>query len=102
MLGQVSLMTLIIPRSATITASTFIRPCLTYLHKVGLEISNILSTSFAFILGCLPLAVAAGPGAGARVSMGNAVVGGMTIATGFGIFLIPVLFVVVEQFFRRK
>lgn len=62
----------------------------------------ILMTSFAFILGCLPLAIATGPGAGARVSMGNAVVGGMTIATCFGIFLIPVLFVVVERFFSRK
>lgn len=62
----------------------------------------ILMTSFAFILGCLPLALATGPGAGARVSMGNAVVGGMTIATLFGIFLIPVLFVVVERFFSRK
>lgn len=62
----------------------------------------ILMTSFAFILGCLPLAVATGPGAGARVSMGNAVVGGMTIATCFGVFLIPVLFVVVERFFSRK
>ncbi len=62
----------------------------------------ILMTSFAFILGCLPLAVATGPGAGARVSMGNAVVGGMTIATLFGVFLIPVLFVVVERFFSHK
>ncbi|MCQ2362726.1 MAG: efflux RND transporter permease subunit [Acidaminococcaceae bacterium] len=72
------------------------------LEAARLRLRPILMTSFAFILGCLPLAVAAGPGAGARVSMGNAVVGGMTIATGFGIFLIPVLFVVVEQFFRRK
>ena len=62
----------------------------------------ILMTSFAFILGCLPLAIATGPGAGARVSMGNAVVGGMTIATLFGIILIPVLFVVVERFFSHK
>ena len=62
----------------------------------------ILMNSFAFILGCLPLAIATGPGAGARVSMGNAVVGGMTIATLFGIFLIPVLFVVVERFFSHK
>ena len=62
----------------------------------------ILMTSFAFILGCLPLAIATGPGAGARISMGNAVVGGMTIATLFGIFLIPVLFVVVERFFSHK
>ncbi len=62
----------------------------------------ILMTSFAFILGCVPLALATGPGAGARVSMGNAVVGGMTVATSFGIFLIPVLFVVVERFFSKK
>ncbi len=62
----------------------------------------ILMTSFAFILGCMPLALATGPGAGARVSMGNAVVGGMTVATSFGIFMIPVLFVVVEKFFSKK
>ena len=67
-----------------------------------LRLRPILMTSFAFILGCVPLAIATGPGAGARVSMGNAVVGGMTIATGFGIFLIPVLFVVVERFFSKK
>lgn len=67
-----------------------------------IRLRPILMTSFAFILGCLPLAIATGPGAGARVSMGNAVVGGMTIATLFGIFLIPVLFVVVERFFSHK
>lgn len=67
-----------------------------------LRLRPILMTSFAFILGCLPLAIATGAGAGARVSMGNAVVGGMSIATLFGIFLIPVLFVVVERLFSRK
>ena len=72
------------------------------IEAARLRLRPILMTSFAFILGCLPLAIATGPGAGARVSMGNAVVGGMTIATFFGIFLIPVLFVVVEKFFSRK
>ena len=72
------------------------------IEAAHLRLRPILMTSFAFILGCLPLAVATGPGAGARVSMGNAVVGGMTVATMFGIFLIPVLFVVVERFFSRK
>ena len=67
-----------------------------------LRLRPILMTSFAFILGCLPLAVATGPGAGARVSMGNAVVAGMTFNTMFGIFLIPVCFVVVEKFFSKK
>jgi len=71
------------------------------IEAAHLRLRPILMTSFAFILGCLPLALATGPGAGARVSMGNAVVGGMTIATGIGIFLIPVLFVVVEKFFSK-
>lgn len=62
----------------------------------------ILMTSFAFILGCVPLAIATGPGAGARVSMGNAVVGGMLFNTMLGIFLIPVLFVVVERIFSKR
>ena len=72
------------------------------IEAAHVRLRPILMTSFAFILGCLPLAIATGQGAGARVSMGNAVVGGMTIATLFGIFLIPVLFVVVERFFSRK
>lgn len=67
-----------------------------------LRLRPILMTSFAFILGCLPLAIATGPGAGARVSMGNAVVGGMTITTFIGIFLIPVLFVFIENLFSKK
>lgn len=67
-----------------------------------LRLRPILMTSFAFILGCVPLAIATGPGAGARVSMGNAVVAGMTFNTMFGIFIIPVCFVVVEKFFNRK
>lgn len=72
------------------------------IEAAKLRLRPILMTSFAFILGCVPLAIATGPGAGARVSMGNAVVGGMTIATFVGIFLIPVLFVVVERFFSKK
>ncbi|MBQ7883402.1 MAG: efflux RND transporter permease subunit [Phascolarctobacterium sp.] len=72
------------------------------IEAAKLRLRPILMTSFAFILGCVPLAIATGPGAGARVSMGNAVVGGMTIATFVGVFLIPVLFVVVERFFSKK
>ena len=66
------------------------------IEAAALRLRPILMTSFAFIIGCLPLALASGAGAGARQAMGTAVVGGMTIATAFGIFLIPVLFVVVE------
>jgi hydrophobe/amphiphile efflux-1 (HAE1) family protein len=62
-----------------------------------LRLRPILMTSFAFILGVLPLALATGAGGAARVAMGGAVVGGMTVATVFGIFIIPVLFVAVER-----
>ncbi len=66
------------------------------IEAAELRLRPILMTSLAFIIGCLPLAVASGAGAGARNAMGVTVVGGMTIATGLGIFLIPVLFVIVE------
>lgn len=68
----------------------------------NLRLRPILMTSFAFILGCVPLAIATGAGAGSRISMGNAVVGGMSIATLFGVFLIPVLFVFITRLFSRK
>lgn len=66
------------------------------IEAAKLRLRPIIMTSLAFIIGCLPLAMASGAGAGARNGMGTAVVGGMTVATGLGIFLIPVLFVVVE------
>jgi multidrug efflux pump subunit AcrB len=61
-------------------------------------------TSFAFILGCVPLMLAKGSGAASRGVMGTAVVFGMTIATFVGIFLIPVCYVFVQGLaeFRKK
>jgi HAE1 family hydrophobic/amphiphilic exporter-1 len=66
------------------------------IEAAGLRLRPILMTSFAFIIGCLPLAVASGAGAAARNGMGVAVVGGMLFATSLGIFLIPVFFVATE------
>lgn len=66
-----------------------------------LRLRPILMTSFAFIIGCLPLAVATGAGAAARNSMGVAVVGGMLFATFIGIFLIPSLFIIVMKISAR-
>jgi HAE1 family hydrophobic/amphiphilic exporter-1 len=54
-----------------------------------LRLRPILMTSFAFILGAVPLAVAAGSGAESRKVMGTAVVAGMTVATVVGVFVIP-------------
>jgi multidrug efflux pump subunit AcrB len=66
-----------------------------------LRLRPILMTSLAFILGVLPLVLARGAGAGARVSMGIAVCAGMFVATLFGIFIVPVLFVAVEKLALR-
>ncbi|HYL05689.1 MAG TPA: efflux RND transporter permease subunit, partial [Thermoanaerobaculia bacterium] len=62
-----------------------------------LRLRPILMTSFAFIFGCVPLWMAKGAGAAAREILGTSVITGMVAATGLAIFLIPVLFVVVER-----
>ena len=70
-----------------------------------MRLRPILMTSLAFIIGCLPLAMASGAGSAARNGMGTAVVGGMFFATAIGIFLIPIFFVIVEVIsskFKRK
>jgi HAE1 family hydrophobic/amphiphilic exporter-1 len=66
-----------------------------------LRLRPILMTSFAFILGCVPLAIASGAGAVSRQQMGMAVIMGMLVATLLGIFLVPVLFVVIEKLSHR-
>lgn len=72
------------------------------LEGAKLRLRPILMTSFAFILGCVPLAIASGAGAISRQVMGNAVIGGMLAATCIGIFIIPVTFYVVEKLGHRK
>jgi len=67
------------------------------LHGARLRLRPILMTSFAFILGCVPLWRASGAGAAARRILGTVVVSGMLAATLLAIFLIPVLYVVVER-----
>lgn len=67
------------------------------IEAAKIRLRPIIMTSLAFIIGCVPLAIASGAGAGARNAMGTAVVGGMFVATALGIFIIPVLFVIVEK-----
>ncbi|MBN9019990.1 MAG: efflux RND transporter permease subunit [Rhizobiales bacterium] len=61
----------------------------------------ILMTSFAFILGVLPLAIATGAGSGAQNAVGIGVMGGMFAATFIGIFFVPMFYVVVRRFSER-
>jgi HAE1 family hydrophobic/amphiphilic exporter-1 len=67
------------------------------LEGARLRLRPILMTSFAFILGCVPLYVAAGAGGISRRILGTVVVVGMSAATGLAIFLIPLLYVFVER-----
>lgn len=61
----------------------------------------ILMTSFAFILGLLPLMLSTGVGAAGNKSIGTGAVGGMLIGTIFGIFVIPALFIVFQSLQER-
>jgi len=62
-----------------------------------LRLRPILMTAFAFILGCVPLWEAAGSGAASRQTLGTTVIGGMLAATLIAIFIIPVMFYLVEK-----
>ena len=67
------------------------------LQGARLRLRPILMTSFAFILGCVPLWTASGAGAVARQIMGTAVIGGMVAASVIGIFFVPAIFYLVEK-----
>ncbi|MBQ9829029.1 MAG: efflux RND transporter permease subunit [Akkermansia sp.] len=67
-----------------------------------MRLRPILMTSFAFILGCVPLVMAEGSGALARNSIGIVVVVGMSIATVLGVFFIPCSFVFIMKLFRSR
>ena len=67
------------------------------LEGARLRLRPILMTSFAFILGCVPLWMASGAGSVARQVMGTTVIGGMLAASAIGIFFIPAIFYLVEK-----
>ncbi|MBY3157246.1 efflux RND transporter permease subunit [Rhizobium laguerreae] len=67
-----------------------------------MRLRPILMTSFAFILGVLPLAIASGAGSGAQNSIGIGVMGGMIAATVLGVFFAPLAFVAVRQLMTRE
>jgi multidrug efflux pump subunit AcrB len=67
-----------------------------------LRFRPILMTSFAFILGVLPLVIASGAGSASRRTMGTAVFGGMVFATSLGVFIVPVLYCFIELITNRR
>lgn len=72
------------------------------IEAAHLRFRPILMTSFAFIMGVIPLALATGEGAAGQHALGLAVLGGMLAATPFSVFFVPVFFVVVLRFFKSK
>lgn len=97
LIGLAAKNAILIVEFAKVRVDKGMNPVEAAIEAAKLRLRPIIMTSLAFIIGCIPLAVATGAGAGARNSMGTAVVGGMFTATTLGIFLIPVLFVVVEK-----
>ncbi len=87
---------ILIVEFAKIRVDAGMNPLKAAIEAAGLRLRPILMTSFAFIIGCLPLATATGAGAAARNGMGVAVVGGMLFATGIAIFIIPAFYVMTE------
>ena len=72
------------------------------LEAVQLRLRPIIMTSLAFILGVLPLAFAIGAAAESRKTIGWTVFGGMLAATSLAIYVVPVLFVLIEKFSMGK
>ncbi len=72
------------------------------IEAAELRLRPILMTSFAFILGVLPLVFATGAGALGRRSVGTTIVGGMLLSTVLNLFFIPVLYVLLSGLLRRR
>ena len=75
--------------------------CEAALNAARLRFRPIVMTALAFIVGCIPLAIASGSGAVARRILGTVVVGGMSLSTVLGLIFIPVTFSVVEYLSHR-
>jgi HAE1 family hydrophobic/amphiphilic exporter-1 len=67
-----------------------------------IRLRPILMTSFAFILGVVPLVIARGAGEAGRHSVGTTVFGGMIMSTILNLFFIPVLYLIIEEFCERR
>ncbi|MBX9567266.1 MAG: efflux RND transporter permease subunit [Candidatus Obscuribacterales bacterium] len=71
------------------------------LQSSAQRLRPILMTSFAFIVGLLPLAIATGAGAASRQSLGTAVCGGMLVSTFISLFLVPVVYILIKGSYAK-
>jgi multidrug efflux pump subunit AcrB len=107
LMGVIMMTGIVVSNSILIVefAGTLNKQGLTLLEAVvqscKIRLRPILMTSFAFILGCVPLWLATGSGGVSRQTLGTVVIGGMLTAVLFGVFVIPVTFAVVEKSVNR-
>ncbi len=71
-------------------------------HAARVRLRPIVMTSLAFILGCVPMATASGPGANSLHAIGTGVIGGMLASTLIASFFVPMFFVILESFSERR
>jgi len=71
------------------------------IEAAGMRLRAIVMTSFAFILGCVPLAITTGPGANSLRAIGTGVIGGMLASTNIAIFFVPLFFWMLESLSAR-
>ncbi len=71
------------------------------IEAAGLRLRAIVMTSFAFVLGCVPLATASGPGANSLRAIGTGVIGGMLVSTLVATFFVPLFFFLLESWSER-
>src|SRR3954467_8898783 len=71
------------------------------IEAAGLRLRAIVMTPFAFILGCVPLAIATGPGANSLRAIGTGVIGGMLASTIIAVFFVPLFFWMLESLSAR-
>ncbi|GHU17526.1 acriflavin resistance protein [Alphaproteobacteria bacterium] len=67
-----------------------------------MRLRPILMTTFAMVIGCIPLALASGAGAAARRQIGWSIVGGMSFGTLFTLFIVPIVYVLLARFKHKK
>jgi multidrug efflux pump len=71
-------------------------------HAAAQRLRPILMTSFAFVMGVMPLAISSGAGSGGQNAIGTGTIGGMLSATVLAIFFVPLFFVAILRLFRVK
>ena len=70
-------------------------------QAAGIRLRPILMTTFAFVMGIMPLVFATGAGANSRHSLGTAVCGGMIVSSVLSLYVVPVMYVLKDSLMRR-